>query len=489
MSLRLNNKQCTFGSNHYNLNDSQLKALQGSNGASVSKTLQKKSSSKTPFGFISTYYDGISSFRLSTKDKKIGMNNPKMNQISNEGQQIFNILTDRYNHLYYISHAEKRVIRVDLATQQHALLCSLVLPNSTYMGDKQGSLAINPSGDLLFVKKSEYLVSIFCLNPQDQNVVDALNTFRPTNGRVSDPSYYDQEPREGISEVLLKVKTRPEMILGSNLTENQARKVIHSIQKDAEYQDVENGIASILPFTVIDGDKISEKLILVLKDGFINIWQLMTLRIKEQDPNATDIEEQGAEATPEPSATPKAETNQKRKKKRSENQESEADRTHMSTTKSGSQGEGHGGDNDDHLLLDLFSKSRKMKLNEKVMKAVLSDCNHYFLLASFYKRKADYGDIQRLYRDEYEVFESTELENHREFRVVFRLYYIDQKTANLTFLSKYEFSVNFSKIFAKRIHSTHQFSYKPLKSILFLHQITHFHYFFTVLQISFFLMF
>lgn len=258
-------------------------------------------------------------------------------------------------------------MRLNKSSLQETSICSVSQSSKANLSEFPGFISINTTKDILYIKKSDNQISVFCLGPNFQ-----------------------------LQELVMKVKTRREAMIASGYIPKQ----------EGKFTDSKGKIMSIIPLTFVKGEKVNERVMIVMRDGFINIFEL----IPDTDPQGEeDMDDQGNDFN-----------NNSLSISFSENL------SNISQWENGN--EFKNGNKPGHLMLDLLSRSRNKGREEKVLKAVVSSCNQYFLLSSFYI------EDQKNTRGMNPYLKSNP-ENAKNFIWILRLYFLEEK-GNLKFLAK-----------------------------------------------------
>lgn len=256
-----------------------------------------------PFGYFGTYFKGVSSFAFENSRGKDQLEiikrvkNSKNILSSVKANHIFDLKTVNQSFIFFLCQSERKVMQLNLLNSKITELCSIETLASPKLCQYPGLLMLNQSKDLLFAKKCKNKISIFCLE-----------------------NYSDRQ------ELVLKVTSRKEAMIKSGLDSSKVR--------EAE-------ISSIIPisFSKSRGGHLTEKVIVVMSDGFLNVFDLVGGSQSLED---SGIFDNGGK-------------------------------------------EGEGKQRTGHKLLDLLGSSRSESKEEEVLKAQLSQCQSFFILSSFYR--------------------------------------------------------------------------------------------------------
>lgn len=261
------------------------------------------------------------------------------------------------------------------ATNHETSLCWISHDSKTHLSEFPGFITINSTKDILYVKKSDNQISIFCLGEQSE-----------------------------MQELVMRVKTRKEAMIASGYIPKTEENLVENEEK----------IISIIPLTSLKNGKINEKVMVVMNDGFVNVFELINGQEDEpQSEENRNYQGSGFNNTLSMSF--------------SENVSGPLSLDHpldRNITNLESSMKNDKRNIPDHLMLDLFSRSRAKALKERVLKAVVSPCNKFFLLSSFYIENHGPGQV------------TPEAQKYtKNFIWILRLYFIEE-TGSLKFLTK-----------------------------------------------------
>ena len=130
-----------------------------------------------PFGYLATYFKGVHKFGLTEHSTDKFQNKSGLKKIGTKGNMIHSLVEDKNQNVYYISHSDKKVVKIEHKTGNEYSICSLLVDdcrNGSSLGKARKGLAINAGLDILYVKKSEFHVSVFYLGKGNGEAIQLI---------------------------------------------------------------------------------------------------------------------------------------------------------------------------------------------------------------------------------------------------------------------------------------------------------------------------